>query len=78
MIATTARTGGAIGIALSATLFSYFLFAAGLNSAQIDSPQNWQAAPDSFMNAFNFAVHIVNLFSLLAVFFSAVRGSRRQ
>jgi MFS family permease len=78
MIATSARTGGTIGVALSATLFSYFLSAAGLNSAQIDSPQSWQASPDIFMNAFNFTVRIVNLFSLLAVLFSAVRGPRRE
>ena len=30
MIATTARTGGAMGVALSATLFGYFLAAAGV------------------------------------------------
>lgn len=78
MIATTARTGGAIGVALSATLFSYFLAAAGLSGSQIDSPQRWKASPDVFMESFNFTVHIVNLFSLLAVFFSAVRGPRRE
>src|SRR5437773_2421643 len=78
MIATTARAGGAIGVALSATLFSYFLSAAGLTSTQIDAPESWKASPDIFMGAFNFTVHIVNLFSLLAVFFSAVRSPRRE
>jgi EmrB/QacA subfamily drug resistance transporter len=78
MIATTARAGGAIGVALSATLFSYFLSAAGLTSTQIDAAESWQASPDIFMGSFNFTVHIVNLLSLLAVFLSAVRGSRRE
>src|SRR5207244_3419217 len=59
MIATTARAGGAIGVALSATLFSYFLSAAGLPSTQIDAPESWKASPDIFMGAFNFTVHIV-------------------
>src|SRR5204862_456647 len=45
MIATTARAGGAIGVALSATLFSYFLSAAGLTSTQIDAPESWKASP---------------------------------
>jgi hypothetical protein len=76
MIATTARTGGAVGVALSATLFNYFLSASGLSSSQIDSPEGWQASPDIFAGSFNYTVHIVNLFSLLALFFSALRGSR--
>jgi EmrB/QacA subfamily drug resistance transporter len=78
MIATTARTGGAMGVALSATVFSYLLAAAGLTGSQIDSPQSWQASPDLFVASFNYTVHIVNLFSLLALFFSALRGARRE
>jgi EmrB/QacA subfamily drug resistance transporter len=78
MIATTARAGGAIGVALSATLFSYFLSAAGMTRTLIDSPDSWKASPNIFMDSFTFTVHIVNLFSLLAVFSSAVRGARRQ
>ncbi len=49
MIATTARTGGAMGVALSATLFGYLLSAAGLSGGQIGSPESWRAAPDTFM-----------------------------
>jgi hypothetical protein len=78
MIATTARTGGAMGVVLSATLFSYLLSAAGLSRAQIESPQSWSAVPQTFIGAFSHTIHIVNLFTLLAVFLSAMRGPRRD
>ncbi|HTM08415.1 MAG TPA: MFS transporter [Verrucomicrobiae bacterium] len=78
MTATTARTGGAMGIALSATLFTYFLSAGGLSSAAIESPRSWSATPDIFMGSYNHTVHVVNFFTLLSVFFSAVRGGRRE
>ncbi len=77
MTATTARTGGAMGVALSSTLFTYMLFGMGLNRAQIDSPQSWSTASGMFMASFGHTVHIVNFLTLLAVFFSAVRGPRR-
>jgi EmrB/QacA subfamily drug resistance transporter len=77
MTATTARTGGAMGVALSSTLFTYMLFGTGLSRAQIDSPQSWSAAPEMFMASFGHTVHIVNFLTVLAVFFSAVRGPRR-
>ena len=78
MIATTARTGGAMGVALSATLFSYLLSAAGLSQEQIESPQSWSAVPQTFIGAFSHTIHIVNLFTLVAVFLSALRGPRRD
>src|SRR6266536_1804635 len=78
MIATTARTGGAMGVALSATLFGYLLSAAGLNSGQIESPQSWRAASEIFIGAFSTTILVLNIFTLLAVFFSAVRGPRRD
>jgi EmrB/QacA subfamily drug resistance transporter len=78
MVATTARTGGAMGVALSATLFTYFLSAGGLDRAQIESPRSWSATPDVFMHSYNHTVHLVNFFTLLSVFFSAVRGGRRE
>ncbi len=78
MNTTTARTGGAMGIALSATLFTYGLAAAGLTPAQIESPQSWGTAPDIFIRSFNHTVHMVNFFTLLSVFFSAVRGRRHE
>jgi EmrB/QacA subfamily drug resistance transporter len=77
MVATTARTGGAMGVALSATLFTYFLSAGGLSHSQIESPQTWSATPEVFMGSYNHTVHLVNFFTFLSVFFSAVRGSRR-
>lgn len=77
MTATTARTGGAIGIALSTTLFTYGLRAAGLTQLETESPQSWSAAPEIFVHSFNHTVHIINFFTLLSVFFSAVRGARR-
>jgi len=78
MIATTARTGGAMGIALATTLLSSLLSAAGLSGAQIESPRSWSAAPETFMGAFNVTVYIVNGFSLLALLLSALRSQRRD
>jgi EmrB/QacA subfamily drug resistance transporter len=78
MIATTARTGSAIGVALASTLFSTMLTAAGLTPAQAQSPQSWSAMPESVIGSFNYTIHVINALALLAVFFSAVRGSRRE
>jgi len=78
MNTTTARTGGAMGVALSATLFTYGLAAAGLSRAQVESPQTWGSAPNIFVYSFNHTIHIVNIFTILSVFFSAVRGSRQE
>jgi EmrB/QacA subfamily drug resistance transporter len=78
MIATTARTGSAIGVALAATLFSTLLSAAGLSPEQTQSPQSWSTMPESVIGSFNYTIHFINALSLLAVFFSAVRGSRRD
>jgi EmrB/QacA subfamily drug resistance transporter len=78
MNTTAARTGGAMGVALSATLFTYGLTSAGLTRAQVESPQSWGDVPEIFVRSFNHTVHLVNLFTLLAVFFSAVRGRRQE
>jgi len=78
MNTTAARTGGAIGVAVSATLFTYGLTVAGLSSLQIESPQSWGASPEIFVRSFNHTVHIVNFFTLLSIFFSVVRGSRQE
>jgi hypothetical protein len=78
MTTTTARTGGAMGVALSATLFTYGLAAGGLSPLQIESPQSWGAAPEIFVRSFNHTVHIVNFFTLLSIVFSIVRGSRQE
>jgi hypothetical protein len=66
-----------MGVALSATLFGYLLSAAGLNSGQIASPQSWRAAPETFIGSFSATIYVLNIFTLLAIFFSAVRGPRR-
>ena len=76
MIVTTARIGGATGVAFSAAIFTYGLAAAGLSQGQIESPQAWGAAPDIFLRNFNHTVHVINFFTLLSVFFSAIRGPR--
>jgi hypothetical protein len=76
MIATTARAGGAMGVALSATLFGYLLSAAGLSSSQIASPESWRAAPEVFMTSFSRTIYVLNFFTLLAVVSSAVRGKK--
>lgn len=78
MNTTTARTGGAMGVALSTTLFTYGLAAAGMTRAQIESPQSWGSAPEIFVRSFNHTVHIVNFFTILSVLFSAVRGRRHE
>jgi EmrB/QacA subfamily drug resistance transporter len=78
MTALTARSGGAMGVALASTLFTFILSAVGVNRAQIESPQSWGTAPEPYIRSFNHTVHIINLITLFAVFFSAVRGSRRR
>ena len=78
MIATTARTGGAMGVALSATLFGYVLSVAGLSGSQIESPEIWRAAPETFKHAFSTTIYVLNGFALLAVLFSAIRGERHR
>jgi len=78
MNTTAARTGGAMGVAFSATLFTYGLHAAGLTSAQIEAPQTWGTEPASFIHSFNHTVHIVNFITVGAVFFSALRGARHE
>ncbi|MGH7816897.1 MAG: MFS transporter, partial [Candidatus Binatia bacterium] len=73
---TTARIGGAMGIALSGAIMTYALGANGLSPEQIESPESWTASPDIFLKSFSFTVHWVNAFAILAVFFAAMRGSR--
>jgi len=78
MNTTAARTGGAMGVAFSATIFTVGLQLAGLSGAQIEAPQTWGTAPEAFIHSFNHTVHIVNFITLAAVFFSAVRGPRQE
>jgi EmrB/QacA subfamily drug resistance transporter len=78
MIATTARAGGAMGVALSATLFGHLVAAAGFDSSEIGAPENWRAAPQVFMGAFSTTLYVLNAFSALAIVLSAIRGQRRN
>jgi hypothetical protein len=78
MTVTTARIGGAIGIALSGAIMTYALVAGGLTVQQIESPGSWSAAPQQFLEAFGLTIHFVNAFALLAILFSALRGSRQD
>jgi EmrB/QacA subfamily drug resistance transporter len=78
MTVTTARIGGAIGIALSGAIMTYALTAGGLTLQQIESPGSWSAAPRQYLSAFSFTVHCVNAFALLAIVCSALRGARRD
>lgn len=77
MTVTTARIGAAMGTALSATLFTYSLSGAGFSQLQAESPQSWSSSPQAFMSTFNHTIHTINFFTLLSVFFSAVRGGKR-
>ena len=77
MTVTTARIGGAIGIALSGAIMTYALSASGLTPGQIESPESWSAAPRQFLAAFGFTAHFLNAFALLAVLFSLLRGGKR-
>jgi EmrB/QacA subfamily drug resistance transporter len=78
MVATAARTGGAMGVALSATFFSALLSAAGLSREQIEAPQSWGSAAETVIIAFGRTVFIISLCSVLAVFFSAIRNTGRK
>ena len=44
----------------------------------IESPQSWGHAPEIFVGSFNHAVLVVNFITLLAIVFSAVRGTRQE
>jgi MFS family permease len=78
MTVTTARVGGAIGIALAGAIITYALGAQGLTPDQIESPASWSTAPRQFLNAFSFTAHFLNAFALLAVLFSMLRGGKNE
>jgi hypothetical protein len=67
-----------MGVALSATLLGYLLGGAGLTSSQVNSPESWRAAPAIFMGAFSTTIYVLSVFTLLAVFSSAVRGAKQE
>jgi len=78
MNVTTARIGSTVGLAISGAIFTYALSNGGLSPAQIASPQSWSTTPEIFLKSFQYTMHVLNFFGLLAVFFSAVRGTKKQ
>jgi hypothetical protein len=67
-----------MGVALSATLFGHLVSAAGFSSSQIGEPAHWRAAPQVFMDAFSTTIFVLNVFTVLAIVFSAIRGQKRM
>jgi len=78
MTLTTARIGGAMGIAISGAIMTYALGTYGLTPEQIESPASWTAAPEIFLKSFSFTAHMINAFAILSVVFSAMRGSQQE
>ena len=78
MTLTTARIGGAMGIAISGAIMTYALGANGLTPEQIESPASWAAAPEIFLKSFSFTTHLINAFAIFAVVFAAMRGPRKD
>jgi EmrB/QacA subfamily drug resistance transporter len=78
MTLTTARIGGAMGIAISGAIMTYALGANGLTPEQIESPASWAAAPEIFLRSFSFTAHLINAFAIFSVIFAAMRGSRND
>jgi len=78
MTLTTARIGGAMGIAISGAIMTYALGANGLTPEQIESPASWTASPEIFLKSFSFTAHLINAFAILSVVFSAMRGSQQD
>ena len=77
MTITTARIGGAIGIAVSGAILTHILSIRGLSPEQIEAPQSWSTAPEIFLTAFSRTTHILNAFAVLSIFFSAIRGKEQ-
>jgi EmrB/QacA subfamily drug resistance transporter len=78
MTVTTARIGGAIGIALSGAIMTYALTASGLTLEQIESSEGWTNSPTVFLDSFKFTVHFINVFAVLSVFFALIRGREKN
>jgi MFS family permease len=78
MTVTTARIGGAIGIALSGAIMTYALAAYGLTPEQIETPDAWATSPNVFLDSFKFTVHFINAFAVLSVLFSLLRGRQKS
>jgi len=78
MTLTTARIGGAMGVAISSAIMTYALGANGLSPEQIESPASWAAAPEVFLKSFKYTTHWITAFAVLSVVFAAMRGARKD
>jgi len=78
MTLTTARIGGAMGIAISGAVMTYALGANGLTPEQIESPASWAAAPEVFLQSFRYTAHLITAIGILSVVFAAMRGARKD
>ena len=79
MNTTTARTGGAMGVAL----LRHFVYLwaqrrRACRRRRSNRRNAWGDAPEIFVHSFNHTVHIVNFFTILSIFFSAVQRSATE
>jgi EmrB/QacA subfamily drug resistance transporter len=77
MTVTTARIGGAIGIALSGAVMTYALGANGLTPHEIETPETWTTSPQVFLDSFKFTVHFINAFAVFSAVFALMRGRQK-
>jgi hypothetical protein len=57
---------------------TYALHRSGLSADEIEAPESWSAAPNEFLQAFRFTAHLLNIFALLSVIFSLLRGGKEE
>ena len=69
---TTARIGGAMGIAISGAIMSYTVGSNRLATEQIAS------APEVFLKSSSVSTHRLAGLAILSVVFSAMRGARKD
>ncbi|MEX0804240.1 MAG: hypothetical protein WD688_13125 [Candidatus Binatia bacterium] len=74
LVLTLSRLGDLFG----RKWLTHGLYTGGMTSEQIESPRSWGASPEIFLGTFSQAVHVVNLFALFAVIFSAIRGGSKD
>lgn len=74
---TTARIGGAAGVALASTLFSHRLQRAGLDPADLP-PALWRDKAGIILKGFGHTVHLLNVLAVLSVFFSLARAKPKE
>ena len=82
LLAFLAAPGAAAFEALAARVVAYQAAAlpeyGRLVAAAGGPPEGWRAAPEIFMGGFSTTMYALSCFTLLAVFSSAVRGTRKE